>query len=69
MQANSQQTKDINMLSPIEIKEKLADRNLATVADLSKVPYETVRKIARGEFKRPSFEAIKKLSIYLEGQG
>ena len=56
------------MFSPEEIREQLKDRNLVTVADASHVHYNTIRSFVK-EDSRPSFETVKKLSLYLESRG
>lgn len=56
------------MLTLEQIKNALQDRNLRRVAELSGLHYNTVRLIARGEIKDPSYESVRKLVDYLEAQ-
>jgi hypothetical protein len=56
------------MLSLEEIQEKLKDRKLKTVAEKTGLHYDTVRRLAYGYFKSPSYEAVKILSDYLESK-
>lgn len=52
------------MLTIEEIRERLADRNLAEVARRSGVPYHTIRRIMAGEDAR--YKAIRAISDYLK---
>lgn len=54
------------MLTPNEIQERLQDRNLHLVAQKTSLSYDTVWKIANGKSLRPSYDAVKKISDYLE---
>lgn len=56
------------MLSPEEIKKKLQDRNFNVIAEATGLHYNTVYKMAKLDFKKPSHETIKALSDYFEGQ-
>jgi DNA-binding Xre family transcriptional regulator len=49
-----------------EIQKALADRNLQKVSDSTEISYYTIRRIANGEAKRPSYEDIEKIKAYLE---
>lgn len=48
-----------------EIKDKLADRNLAKVSEETGVSYGTVYKIAKGKNDNPSYKTVIALSNYL----
>ena len=47
----------------------LADRNHAAVARKTGIHENTIRSIARGVNKNPSFVTIEKLTAYLFGEG
>jgi hypothetical protein len=54
------------MLTVIEIKEELGDRNLREVSKRSGVNYQTLWRLARYEDYNPSHATCEKLSNYLE---
>ncbi len=56
------------MLTLEEVQNKLKDRRLKIVANETGLSYDTVRRIAYGHFKDPSYSVIKKISDYLEGK-
>lgn len=57
------------MLTVEEIKDRLADRNLKAVAENCEgVGYRTVLKLARGSYKKISYDSVKMVSDYLESQ-
>jgi len=50
-----------------EIREKLADRRLAVVADGARLHYNTLRAIRDGEKTNPTLETMRRLTAYFEG--
>jgi DNA-directed RNA polymerase specialized sigma54-like protein len=56
------------MMTLDAIIEELADRNLRTVAERTKLHYATVLRVAKGREERVSYGTVKKLSDYLEGK-
>lgn len=54
------------MLTPDDIQKRLQDRNLHSIAQKTGLSYDTVWKIANGKSLRPSYDAIRKISDYLE---
>ncbi len=58
----------IYMMSIENIRQMLADRNLAAVAKASGLSYKTVRKLAGPDCKRVSYQSVKRLSDYLEAK-
>lgn len=55
------------MLTLEEIIDKLKDRRLRVVANEIGLSYDTVRRIANGYFRDPSYKTVKLLSDYLTG--
>lgn len=51
----------------LEIRERLSDRNLTTVAERTGLSYPTVYMIAKGRQTNPSYSTIEKLTQYLTG--
>jgi hypothetical protein len=49
-----------------EIREKLADRRLAVVADGARLHYNTLLAIRDGEKKNPTFETMRRLTLYFK---
>lgn len=54
------------MLTLTEIQERLWDRRIGVVADVTGINRKTLWAITSGRSKNPSYEIIKKLSDYLE---
>ena len=54
------------MLTPDEVKEQLKDRRLLVVAQATKVSYNTIARMAKGE--NVSAKSLLKVSDYLEGK-
>lgn len=55
------------MLKLEEIQKALADRNLRKVARAVDLSYDTIWRVANGTVISVSYETVKKLSDYLEG--
>jgi transcriptional regulator with XRE-family HTH domain len=55
------------VLTLIQIKNKLEDRNLKEVSKKSGVKYGTLYNIATGKNDNPSYKTLEKLSDYLKG--
>lgn len=55
------------MLTLIQIKKKLEDRNLKEVSKKSGVKYGTLYNIATGKNDNPNYKTLKTLSDYLKG--
>lgn len=55
------------MLKLEEIQKALADRNLRKVARAVDLSYDTIWRVANGTVVSVSYETVKKLSDYLEG--
>lgn len=53
------------MLTLEDIKRRLSDRRLSRVAEATGLHYNTVRNIAIGENKNPTYDVLKTLSDYL----
>lgn len=53
------------MLALDEVKKRLQDRNLTAVAKSVNLSYDTVRRVAKGDYIRISYSAVKALSDYL----
>jgi len=54
----------VKMFSLSEIVKRLSDRNIKIVSQKSGVPYQTLRLIAIGKTKRPSYMDMDKLRTY-----
>lgn len=54
------------MLNPEQIKEKLKDRKLSVVAEVTGLSVQTLWYIRSGKSKAPEFETIEKLNKYFE---
>jgi predicted glycosyl hydrolase (DUF1957 family) len=54
------------MLTLDQIQKKLADRNLNMIARETGLAYDTVWRIAKKRAKQPTYDAIKRISDYLE---
>lgn len=54
------------MLTPVDIKQKLEDRNLMEVSRRSGVPYMKIYNLIRRN-NEPSYSTVKALSDYLTG--
>lgn len=57
------------MLALDEVKKRLQDRNLTAVAKSVNLSYDTVRRVAKGDYIRISYSAVKALSDYLLATG
>ena len=55
------------MLTLEDIRKRLEDRRWTMVAEFTGLHYNTVRNIATGENKNPTYEVLKALSDYLSG--
>jgi hypothetical protein len=55
------------MLTVEQVIERLKDRKLKVVAEKTGLHYQTVLRIAKGNFKEVSYSVIKSLSDYLLG--
>lgn len=55
------------MLTLEQIQEALKERKLKIVAEKTGLAYDTVRRVAYGHFKEPSYSVVKRLSDYLTG--
>jgi len=49
-----------------EVREKLLDRRLSVVADLSRLHYNTLLAIRDGKKTNPTLETMRRLSDYFE---
>lgn len=59
----------LKVLTVEEIKVRLSDRNLKAVAEKCEgVGYRTVLKLAKGSYKKISYDSVKMVSDYLEAQ-
>jgi hypothetical protein len=56
------------MLTLDEIWRRLQDRRIIAVAEATGLHYNTVRLVASGQNKNPSYAVIKALSDYLTGE-
>ncbi len=56
------------MLTLEQITELLQDRKPSVVADAVGLSYDTVWRVQKGRFVSPSYDVVKRLSDYLEGQ-
>jgi DNA-binding Xre family transcriptional regulator len=56
------------MLTLEEIKDKMKDRKLVTVAAATGMNYQTVQRLMAGDKRKVSYDTVKKLSDYLEGK-
>lgn len=54
------------MLTPDTIKKRLQDANLKKVAEAAGVHYNALYRFMNGITGRPSYELVRKLSLYLE---
>lgn len=54
------------MLTPETIKRRLQDSNLKRVAESAGVHYNALYRLMSNDTGRPSYELIRKLSLYLE---
>lgn len=54
------------MLTIDEIRDRLKDRKLSTVAEATGIHYNTLRSILRGDNKNPTLRVMSSLSEYLE---
>lgn len=52
------------MLTLEDIRKRLEDRRWTLVAEATKLHYNTVRNIATGDNKNPTYEVLKALSDY-----
>lgn len=59
----NQQTEDLLT----RVRDALSDRNLSRVAAATGLHENTVRAIANGKNKNPTFETLQRLSTYLFG--
>jgi DNA-binding Xre family transcriptional regulator len=59
---------DYKMLTLVQVQEALKDRKIGVVAKATGLNYDTVRRIGNGEVKRVSYDAVAKISAYLEGK-
>lgn len=57
------------MLSLEQIVERLNDRKLTVVAEVTGLHYNTVYRVATGKIADPSYGVVKKLSDYLTIEG
>lgn len=55
------------MLTIEEVRERLQDRKLRVVSEQVGLAYDTVWRVKAGKSKRISYDVIKVLSDYLEG--
>lgn len=55
------------MLTLDQIREKLDDRIIATVAERTGIHRNTVANIKSGKIENPTYYVLAKLSDYLEG--
>lgn len=55
------------MLTIEEVRERLQDRKLRVVSEQVGLAYDTVWRVKSGKSKRISYDVIKVLSDYLEG--
>jgi DNA-binding phage protein len=51
-----------------EVVQKLSDRNLKEVSRRVELSYQTIRRIALKEEQNPSYNTLKKLTDYFEGE-
>lgn len=56
------------MLTPEQVKDKLQDRNLVVVAEVSGIHINTIRKLHKGTATSPSYGTMEKISAYFENQ-
>ncbi len=56
------------MLTIEEIRERLIDRRLAMIAEVTGIHYATIQAIRNGKVTNPSYETVKALSDYLQGK-
>lgn len=56
------------MLDIEQIKNKLSDRNLNAVARATGLAYDTVWRVAKGRYTKPSYDTLKRISDYLESK-
>lgn len=55
------------MLTLTEVQTALQDRRLPAVAAATGLAYDTVRRVANGDVAAVSYDTVKRLSDYLEG--
>jgi len=54
------------MLTLDEVKERMKDRKLVTVAAATGMNYATVQRLMAGDKRKVSYETVKRISDYLE---
>jgi DNA-binding Xre family transcriptional regulator len=57
------------MLILEEVRKRLSDRKVTTVAEATGLSYDTVWRVQRGDYTRVSYDTVKALSDYLEAKG
>lgn len=55
------------MLTLLQIREALADRNLSKISDATGVNYHTILRLANGSAE-PSYETVRLIVLYLQQQ-
>ena len=56
------------MMTPDQLQAALQDRRIDKVAEATGIHYNTVRRVARGEARNPTWDTIRRLSDYLKGE-
>ena len=56
------------MMTLEQVQRMLADRKPAVVANATGLSYDTVWRVQRGDIKAVSYDVVKRLSDYLQGQ-
>lgn len=63
-----QQYGKLGMITLEEIQKKLSDRNLSEVHRRTGVSYRTLFSLANGTNKNPSYESVRAIVEYLNGE-
>lgn len=56
------------MMTLEQVQQLLADRKPVVVANATGLSYDTVWRVQRGDMKAVSYDVVKRLSDYLQGQ-